>query len=234
MWRRPAESKARDGRYAGRPVRACAGAGKTPSRKRATQDGAPSMLTLDAKTTKVVWLEERADWPAMATTLPTAWGGIESPAGLAAICPVASCRKRFSVGCANVTTPRGAPAAGRRTVPVRVGGLPALWSADRGRWRLWAHPPVWSVRVGCHAEPCGQREHRLIIQTGASTGRRRTRDGENCNHVLRPLSRPAAHKQKAQDREVLGSKLAARLGIEPRQTDSESVVLPLHHRAVLA
>ena len=27
-------------------------------------------------------------------------------------------------------------------------------------------------------------------------------------------------------------KLAARLGVEPRQTDSESVVLPLHHRAV--
>ena len=27
--------------------------------------------------------------------------------------------------------------------------------------------------------------------------------------------------------------MAARLGIEPRQTDSESVVLPLHHRAVL-
>ena len=26
--------------------------------------------------------------------------------------------------------------------------------------------------------------------------------------------------------------LAARLGIEPRQTDSESAVLPLHHRAV--
>ena len=28
------------------------------------------------------------------------------------------------------------------------------------------------------------------------------------------------------------SRMAARLGIEPRQTDSESVVLPLHHRAV--
>ena len=26
--------------------------------------------------------------------------------------------------------------------------------------------------------------------------------------------------------------VAARLGVEPRQTESESVVLPLHHRAV--
>ena len=31
---------------------------------------------------------------------------------------------------------------------------------------------------------------------------------------------------------TLEKRLAARLGIEPRQTDSESAVLPLHHRAV--
>lgn len=31
--------------------------------------------------------------------------------------------------------------------------------------------------------------------------------------------------------EALLQKLAARLGFEPRQTDPESVVLPLHHRA---
>ena len=30
---------------------------------------------------------------------------------------------------------------------------------------------------------------------------------------------------------VLGGLLAARLGFEPRQTDPESAVLPLHHRA---
>jgi hypothetical protein len=31
---------------------------------------------------------------------------------------------------------------------------------------------------------------------------------------------------------VLGRKMAARLGVEPRQNESESFVLPLHHRAV--
>ena len=35
------------------------------------------------------------------------------------------------------------------------------------------------------------------------------------------------------DRGARGAnRMAARLGLEPRQTDSESVVLPLHHRAV--
>ena len=31
--------------------------------------------------------------------------------------------------------------------------------------------------------------------------------------------------------EIENQKMVARLGFEPRQTDSESAVLPLHHRA---
>ena len=43
------------------------------------------------------------------------------------------------------------------------------------------------------------------------------------------LARNTVHKKSA---ETWGRKLAARLGVEPRQNESESFVLPLHHRAV--
>src|SRR6188508_1688577 len=44
------------------------------------------------------------------------------------------------------------------------------------------------------------------------------------------LARNAVQKKCAETQR--GEKLAARLGVEPRQNESESFVLPLHHRAV--
>lgn len=41
-----------------------------------------------------------------------------------------------------------------------------------------------------------------------------------------------ARKKKADNHVVLGFPLAAELGFEPRQYESESQVLPLHHSAI--
>src|SRR6266567_5943307 len=47
----------------------------------------------------------------------------------------------------------------------------------------------------------------------------------------RGASQQPPAKPEAWNNEWLKARLAARLGFEPRQTDPESAVLPLHHRA---
>src|SRR5437016_4000901 len=47
----------------------------------------------------------------------------------------------------------------------------------------------------------------------------------------RGASQQPPAKPEARNNEWLKARLAARLGFEPRQTDPESAVLPLHHRA---